>query len=471
MSPASLVIFIYLSIGAVLFLFADVLLCYLFINVFIKNSKIIRVSDRQAYSIPDYRLPIITILLPLYREEITFPYLLKSIIQSHYPKDKLDIRFLLESDDHHTLKALTSLSHIAGQVDGVKYNPYGFPKIIKVWDGVEVNVDYVYLHPRGARTKPNALNKGLTGAKGSIVTIFDAEDRPDPLQLRKMAVYMTKHPKVACLQARLAYYNPDQSVITKLFSIEYIQQFLLLLPSFHEMLSVILLGGTSNYFRVEVLRDLKGWDYANVTEDADLGIRLARLGYMVTPIDTITWEEAPPKIITWMKQRTRWNKGFLYTLIVHFKNPRQLIRQLGLVSATYLLYLLSSPVLFVYPIPGYILFAAFWIDWAGIPMQPLVGWLQEAVHFSGILFYVSLLTFFFGVFLVNIMAVEALFRQGDEYALKKIKYTFLSYIYVNLLQTIPATIAIFELVFKPRLWHKTPHGFSVKQHQQKKKKK
>jgi cellulose synthase/poly-beta-1,6-N-acetylglucosamine synthase-like glycosyltransferase len=137
-------------------------------------------------------------------------------------------------------------------------------------------IDYVYT---GVRTKPNALNVGLRNAKGSLLTIYDAEDRPDPAQLRKVAAYMIEHPGVACVQSRLMYYNPDQSIITKFFTIEYIQQFLVLLPSLFSMNKILLLGGTSNFFRTEVLRDLNGWDPNNVTEDADLGIRLSKMGY------------------------------------------------------------------------------------------------------------------------------------------------------------------------------------------------
>jgi glycosyltransferase XagB len=467
LSPASIVILIYASIAMGIFMFTDVLLIYLTVKVFGKNSKISEVSDLETYQIPDFELPIISILLPVYREEVTLPQLIKSISNFDYPKNKLDIRILVEPDDYPTLKTIMSLPRQFGVADGIKYNIYGLPTSIKISEEIEMQIDHIYLNPPGARTKANSLNQGLARAKGQFVTIYDAEDKPDRTQLRRMAVYMLKHSDVACLQARLAYYNPDQSLITKLFSIEYILHFLLLLPSFYSMNKVILLGGTSNFFRIEVLKSLRGWKTDNVTEDADMGVRLSRMGYKVVPINTITWEEAPPKIYPWIRQRTRWNKGYIYTLAAHFKNPLKLIRDIGLSSTMFLFYILFSPVAYAVSIPGWILFVAFWLNYFGIlSTMPLAGWIQEAYEASEIIFYSSLFTFLFSIFYTPIMAQEALFRQGNKYSLEKIKYSYVFPFYLYL-QSVPAIIAIFELFFRPKVWRKTYHGFSLEMKSQK----
>jgi cellulose synthase/poly-beta-1,6-N-acetylglucosamine synthase-like glycosyltransferase len=456
-----MVILIYAVFAMGIFVFTDLLLVYLTIRVFGKNTKISEVLDIEADQIPDFELPVITVLLPVYREELTLPSLIKSIANSHYPKDKLDIRILVEPDDYPTLKTITSLPHQSGILNGIVYNIYGLPTSIRVWEEIEIQIDYIYLNPPGARTKANSLNQGLAKAKGDIVTIYDAEDRPDPKQLKKMATYMLKHPDVACVQARLAYYNPDQSIITKLFSIEYIQHYLLLLPSLYFMNKVILLGGTSNFFRIDVLKSLNGWKTDNVTEDADMGVRLSRMGYKVVPINTVTWEEAPPKIYPWIRQRTRWNKGYLYTLGVHFKNPLKLVRDIGYSATMFLFYLLFSPVTYFVSIPGWLLFVSFWLNYFGIiSTMPLAGWIQEAYESNSVIFYSSLLTFIFGILYTPIMAQEALFRQGDKYALQKVKFAYLMPFYLSL-QSIPSTIAIFELFFRPKVWSKTYHGFSI----------
>ena len=226
------------------------------------------------------------------------------------------------------------------------------------------------------------------------------------------------------------------------------------------MKRVILLGGTSNYFRTEVIRTLDGWDVLNVSEDADLGIRLARKGHVVVPINSTTWEEAPPKLKPWIKQRARWNKGFIYSLYFHFKNPIKLTTDLGIGRTLFLFYILIAPIIFAVSIPGWILFGLFWVDWSGIPM-PIVPYMHEAFTGNAWLFYLSLFTFLFSFTYMPLISVEALMRHGDEYALKKVKYSFLMVFYIYL-QIIPSTLAIYEFIKKPKTWHKTPHGFSIK---------
>jgi cellulose synthase/poly-beta-1,6-N-acetylglucosamine synthase-like glycosyltransferase len=454
------IILVYMTLTTFMYVFADILAAIVLARVFVKDPQITEVSERESRAIPDHLLPIVTILLPVYKEELTLPYLFKSIGKINYPKDKLDIRILIEPDDQRTLRSVLTLPRHAREVNAIKYSKYGFPKVLKVWDKLEVNIEYIYLHPKGARTKPNALNKGLSGARGSILTIYDAEDRPDPNQLRKAVVYLLKHPEVTCVQARLAYYNSDQSLLTKFFSIEYVQHFLVLLPAYYALRRVILLGGTSNYFRTEILRTLDGWDVLNVSEDADLGIRLARKGHIVVPINSTTWEEAPPKLKPWVKQRARWNKGFLYSLHFHFKNPFSLVKDLGFGRTVFLLYLLISPIIFVVSIPGWIMFTLYWIDWSGTPM-PIVDYMQEAFAGRAWLFYLSLATFIFSFTYMPLISVESLMRHGDEYALKKVKYSFLMTFYIYL-QIIPSTLAVYEFIRKPKVWHKTPHGFSIK---------
>jgi glycosyltransferase XagB len=203
LSPGSIVLLVYIIIATGIFIFSDVFLFYLAMRVFRKDMRIEKVSDVSANKLPDYKLPIITILLPLYKEKKTLSYLLRSILKSNYPKHKLDIRFLVEHDDPNTLRSIIALADRNKYQDGTSHNRYGVPKKIRICD-LAIEIDYVYT---GVRTKPNALNVGLRNAKGSLLTIYDAEDRPDPAQLRKVAAYIIKHSGVACVQSRLMYYN------------------------------------------------------------------------------------------------------------------------------------------------------------------------------------------------------------------------------------------------------------------------
>lgn len=455
MDFAIAVILYYFVIATALFTFHDAVLMFLLVRILRRVSNLAELSDIEASSVSDSTLPVISILLPVYKERRTLNYLIESLLRSNYPMHKLDIRLLVESDDIDTSRAI--MTH----TQGVGYDPFGIPNKVMVGCGVTIEIDYV--HHVDVRTKPNALNTGLYRAKGSILAVYDADDRPDPNQLRKVAVYMLKHPEVACVQTRLAYYNSDQSILTKLFAIEYIQQFLVFLAEQYVMKNVIPLGGSSNFFRVEILRELKGWDPLNVTEDADLGLRMTRRGYATVPINSITWEEAPPKMYIWIRQRVRWNKGFLYTLFIHFRSPLNVIRDIGFKSAIFVFHILSYPIVSAISLIGWIFFVVYWLDWLGIfSFQPLAGWINAAFNYSPLLYLVSLGTFAFSIIYDLLVSLEGLFRQQDEYALIKLRYILITPIY-HVLHNISSVIALIELIVYPHLWHKTPHGFSIEE--------
>ncbi|MHB8566078.1 MAG: glycosyltransferase family 2 protein [Nitrososphaerales archaeon] len=462
MSDPAIAIIVYVALSTGLFSLNDVGLLYVAIRVLRKDTQIAEVSDVKAGVMPDSRLPVISILLPLYRERKTLPYLVRSLMGSTYPKAKLDVRFLIERDDRETINAVLNLVTKTGTT-GTECDQYGIPRRFRAENGLVMEIDYIY---RGVRTKPNALNTGLANAKGEIVTIYDAEDRPDPGQLRKVATYMIEHPNAACVQARLAYYNPDQSLLTKFFSIEYNQHFLVTLPEFQAMNAMIPLGGTSNFFRTEVLREVGGWDALNVTEDADLGIRLAEKGYLTVPINTTTWEEAPPKLYYWLRQRVRWNKGFLYTLAKHFRHPMQLIRSVGVRAAFYGFLLLFYPVISALSIVGWVFFVVYWLNWLGLPLQPLAGWVQTAFTYNPYALYILTLGFIFGILYSSTISIDALFKEGSENSLRKVKYALFSPLY-QILHALASIIAIVELIVRPNVWHKTPHGFSIAEEEEK----
>ncbi len=139
----------------------------------------------------------------------------------------------------------------------------------------------VIVVPQGSpQTKPRALNYALQFCRGSLLTIYDAEDIPEPNQLREVArKFSGAGEKLACLQAQLSFYNPNENWLTRQFTAEYATLFGLILPALAAHNLPLPLGGTSNHFRTRNLRQIGGWDPYNVTEDADLGLRLARLGY------------------------------------------------------------------------------------------------------------------------------------------------------------------------------------------------
>ena len=253
-----------------------------------------RAQPRLALQADD-ALPVVTILCPAYREAAGVPTLLRALARLDYPMAKLDVKLLLEADDEETIRIARAQAP-------------PFP------------LDIVVVPPGGPRTKPKACNHGLWSARGDLLVIYDVEDRPAPRQLRlAAATFAASPPDVVCLQARLNYYDREASWVTRLFAIEYALLFDLVLPGLDRLGAPLPLGGTSNIFRTDALIEVGGWDAYNVTEDADLGLRLAWFGYRARTIPSTTYESATPRPGPWMRQRSRWIKGYLQTWLVHMR--------------------------------------------------------------------------------------------------------------------------------------------------------
>ncbi len=264
-----------------------------------------QVSDEEVAALKDEDLPVYTVLLPMYREPVVVATLIESVKKFDYPTSKLDVKILLEEDDVETYEALRRIQPPA-HFEIVRV-PYSFPK-----------------------TKPKACNYGLLFARGAFLTIFDAEDIPDRDQLKKAFIAFAKGPEnLVCVQAALNYFNARQNFLTKLFTLEYSYWFDYMLPGIEALRFPIPLGGTSNHFRVETLRALGGWDPFNVTEDADLGIRASARGYRIATVNSTTYEEANSRAGNWIRQRSRWIKGYMMTYLVHMLRPVRVVRRVA----------------------------------------------------------------------------------------------------------------------------------------------
>jgi hypothetical protein len=263
----------------------------------------------HRWRVDDSRLPIYTVAVPMYREEAVLQQLVAALGALDYPAAKLDIRLLIEADDDAMRAALAELP-------------------------LPAHFSVVIVPPGRPRTKPRALNLALLEARGSLFTIFDAEDIPDPQQLRLAAARFLRAPdELACLQARLVIDHAGEGLLPALFALEYAGLFEVLNPGLLRFQLPIMLGGTSNHFRTAALRAVGGWDAWNVTEDADLGLRLVRAGYRMGDLPSNTREEAPLTVPAWLKQRSRWIKGYIQTLVTHSRAPITLLREAG-VAAT-----------------------------------------------------------------------------------------------------------------------------------------
>ncbi|RDI57706.1 glycosyltransferase family 2 protein [Microvirga subterranea] len=372
----------------------------------------------------DAGLPVYTIIIALYREKRVARRLVAALSRLDYPAAKLDIKLVLEADDRETPAALASVP-LPGCVE-VIVAPPGLP-----------------------RTKPRALNVALPLARGRFTVIYDAEDIPDPGQLRLAADAFARLPRdVACLQARLTIDNTDDSWLTRLFTIEYAALFDVFNPGLAEIGGPIALGGTSNHFRTEILQQIHGWDAWNVTEDADLGIRLARSGYRVEDLPSSTLEEAPITLNAWMRQRTRWMKGFVQTCTVHSRHPGTALRQLGLWRFIGAVLVTLGTVLsaLLYPV----FTGLFILLWSGGAL------IDPHSQGSRILFSVSVTLFCTGAAAVFLPAIAGLKRRRLWRLLPWVALLPVYYVLVSL----AAWRSLWELAVAPFRWNKTSHGLA-----------
>ena len=253
----------------------------------------------------DANLPVYSVLVPLYREAGMVPGLITALRRLDYPAEKLDIKLIVEADDGQTRSAIEALD-------------LGAP------------FETVVVPPSRPRTKPKALSFALPLARGTYIVVYDAEDRPDADQLRiALAAFRRGGRRLGCVQARLVVDPPNGHFLARQFTAEYAGLFFVFLPFLARLAAPLPLGGTSNHFRREVLEKIGGWDPYNVTEDADIGIRLARFGFRAGVIASATREEPPARLGDWLKQRTRWFKGWMQTWSVHMRQPGQMLDALG----------------------------------------------------------------------------------------------------------------------------------------------
>jgi cellulose synthase/poly-beta-1,6-N-acetylglucosamine synthase-like glycosyltransferase len=376
--------------------------------------------------IPERELPIYSVLVPLYREAGMLPGLIAALGRLDYPAAKLDIKLVLEASDAETRAALATL-----ELPG--------------------NVEVVVVPDALPRTKPKALNYALPLARGEYVTIYDAEDEPEPGQLREaVAAFRTGPPTLGCLQARLNVFNARDGWLTRQFALEYSAQFDALLPSLARLGLPLPLGGTSNHFRRDALVAVGGWDPFNVTEDADLGLRLHRQGWRTGTLVSTTWEEAPVRLGSWLRQRTRWLKGWMQTWLVHTREHRRLMQDIGPRGAFAVHVLLGGVILscLVHPIfYGLMLAELLAGEVLGRP-QSLMG--------AGF-WHMAVLNLAVGFLAAIALAALAALRRGFGW----LALWALTMPLYWLLISAAAYRAAWQLMRDPFLWEKTEHGQSL----------
>jgi cellulose synthase/poly-beta-1,6-N-acetylglucosamine synthase-like glycosyltransferase len=301
--------------------------------------------------------------------------------------------------------------------------------------------------PRGEpRTKPRALNVALSFARGHYVVVYDAEDKPAPDQLRRAVARFRSEPDIGCLQAKLVIEQTDRSWLTAMFATEYAGLFGAINPGLAALRAPIALGGTSNHFRADALRAVGGWDAWNVTEDADLGLRLARFGVRVATLDSDTYEEAPATLGQWLAQRRRWHKGWLQTALVHSRRPMRIARELGVRNALCAFSLMTGAIFGAMFGPLFTFHTLWRCAYSGLltprtPFEATSTFMTIAVLTAG---------------LISIVAPAVLgLRRGR---LERLVWATPLLPFYYCLVSIAAWLAVVDLIVRPFHWFKTEHG-------------
>jgi cellulose synthase/poly-beta-1,6-N-acetylglucosamine synthase-like glycosyltransferase len=421
-APFSLLLTIFFTIQIIFF----IVVVYRFIltlgGVMTEMTK--EIPDSEVKELNESELPIYSILVPVYKEPQTIPLLMRSLRNLDYPQSKIEVLLLFEENDIETIDAAK------------RAHP---PK----------NWLFVYVPDCQPKTKPKACSYGLQFTRGKYVTIYDAEDLPDRDQLKKACIGHRRQGKDGlCVQAALNYFNAYENFITAMFTLEYSYWFDYLLPGLDHFKLPIPLGGTSNHFQTENLRKVGAWDAFNTTEDADLGMRAFAQHMKVGVINSTTFEEANNKYGNWIRQRSRWIKGYMQTALVYNRHPIKLIKQTGFVNwLSFQLIITGTPLVFLFT-P---------IIWLCFFVGLLNTYFPYMPNFPFYFTYLSVFNLVVGNFIAIYFNMLGVFKRR---LFIFIPLALLNPLYWLFFHSIAAYKALFQLFYKPFYWEKTTHGLT-----------
>lgn len=368
--------------------------------------------------------PVVTVLCPMAREDQVCEQLVQSMSELDYPKDRLQVLYVVDADDTITLGALPT--------------------------DLDSNMEVVLAVAAYPRCKPRGCNYAMWQARGDYVVIFDAEDRVSPDQVKAaMRLFHQNQTlgddKMAVVQGRLLFDNDRASLLAGFFAIEYDQWHGLIVPALARFGLPVPLGGTSNYFRRDALEQVGGWDAYNVTEDADVGLRLFAAGWRTGTVPVITFEHAVEHVMPWIKQRSRWTKGYMMTALVHLRRPRELIRHMGFVNACAAIGLvgLTPALMAIAPV----LWALLLVTLVAAP-----DWMPAL--FPGWTLAVAKVTFIAGPVQAVVMSLISVWPRRNA---RLIGLSLLFPVY-GMLSSISAMLAAYEVLVSPHMWRKTSHA-------------
>jgi len=385
------------------------------------DSKEINVTAEQIGELKNENLPTVTILAPHYRETVAFPGQLESITKLDWPKEKLQVILLVREEDMEMLSMISSIQ---------------LPSFYQL-------VTFGEHYPKN---KPRALMFGLEKARGEITVIMDSESRPEPDQIKKihMAFLQKAGTNVAAIQAKTLVSNDDENWLTKHHASEYNFHHKVVVQTLAKHRLLPLFPGNSVYIKTNVLRQSGGLDVFNSTEDCEFGVRFTMDDYEIASVNSATWEEAPSEIAPWIRQRTRWFKGFDQTWLKYMRNPLKTYQRLGFKN-----------------------FLAFHVLIGSTPLIPFLNpifWALTVVYlisepdfieqmYPETLFYLGLLSMVSGNFLMILLTYAGCIKGKSDGHVRTVLCTIWLY---WILQAIAAWREKYQLITRPHMWELTP---------------
>jgi len=422
-----------ITISNILYTHCIVLKSYLFCRgVFVRKKLHAAALDRKMDNIADLELPVYSIMFPMYKEGRLIPSIVQNASNINYPRHKLQILLIIESDDYEALNTINSM------------------KLDSCFELIKVPPSY-------PRTKSKACNYALSYLKGEYCVVYDADDIPNSDQLLSALRYFRDSTKsnLCCVQAGLGYYNWRTNWLTAMFEIEYIILFQFILPSLAHHSFPIPLGGSSNHFVTKVIKEIGGWDPYNVTEDAEIGLRLKDHGYDIEVLSDRTLEEAPTSVKSWLKQRARWIKGHLHTYLIYMRSPLKTKRAFGVGGLNVISNMLGVATLTMVITP--ILIVILLLYYCGV--------IKFHYRMAQVNYICGIMIFIVGMLSILLMSGIAVFQSRIFYEYYKIqRYRHLKMLSLSILfplylifHMIASYIAIYELISEPHHWNKTKH--------------
>ena len=280
---------LYLSsaIGIWLFLLFNVLL-----TIFGFAHGLASEKERERLLAEPFPFPFVSILIPAFNEGIVIRRTLESMLSLNYPRERYEIIVINDgsTDDTQAVVESVCLRHR--------------------------NVKLVNIPPsEGGKGKSRTLNIGLKHAMGDVISIYDADNRPEPNSLLYLVANLVGDPKLGAVLGKVRTINARKNLLTRFINIEFISFQWIVQGGRYKLFNLATLPGTNYVIWRKILDKAGNFDEDAIAEDAELSIRLYEMGYRIKFIPyAVTWEQEPEQLKVFIRQRTRWAQGMSYII-------------------------------------------------------------------------------------------------------------------------------------------------------------